>query len=132
LALDPGLHRLYVASESGTLVVFDVAGPVRKLAEGNAGPNAHSVAVDPDTHLVYLPLNDLAGHPVLGSWHQADRPVSQGTDRHGCAGTPAEGAVHRPADSGDRLAVLFIDRLRIPARGRKSGPARRSGMTSPG
>ena len=65
LALDPGLHRLYVASESGTLAVFDAVGPLRKVAEGNAGPNAHSVAVDPDTHLVYLPLTDVDGHPVL-------------------------------------------------------------------
>jgi len=65
LALDPNLHRLYVASESGTLSVFDVAGPVRRVAEGSAGPNAHSVAVDPDSHLVYLPLTDVAGHPVL-------------------------------------------------------------------
>jgi hypothetical protein len=65
LALDPGLHRLYVASESGTVAVFDVAGPVRKVAEGNAGPNSHSVAVDPDTHLIYLPLTDVGGRPVL-------------------------------------------------------------------
>ena len=65
LALDPALHRLYVASESGTVTVFEVAGRPRKLAEGNGGPNAHSVAVDPDTHLVYLPLTDVAGRPVL-------------------------------------------------------------------
>ena len=65
LALDPGLHRLYVASESGTLAVFDVGNQVRKLGAGNAGPNAHSVSADPDTHLVYLPLADVGGHPVL-------------------------------------------------------------------
>jgi DNA-binding beta-propeller fold protein YncE len=65
LALDPGLHRLYVASESGTLAVFDVAAQVRKLGAGNAGPNAHSVSADPDTHLVYLPLTDVGGRPVL-------------------------------------------------------------------
>jgi DNA-binding beta-propeller fold protein YncE len=65
LALDPGLHRLYVASESGSLAVFDTGPQVRKLGMGNAGPNAHSVAVDPGTHLVYLPLTDVRGHPVL-------------------------------------------------------------------
>src|SRR5262249_46504427 len=66
LALDPGLHRLYVAAESGVLSVFDVAGlDVRKAAEGNAGPGAHVVAFDPTTHLVYLPLQDLGGQPGL-------------------------------------------------------------------
>ena len=65
LALDHGLHRLYVASESGQVAVFDVAGGVRKLAQGFAGPNAHSVAVDPESHIVYLPLADVGGHPVL-------------------------------------------------------------------
>jgi DNA-binding beta-propeller fold protein YncE len=65
LALDPGLHRLYVASESGTITVFDVTGTVHRSAGGYAGPNAHSVAVDPDSHLVYLPLTDVDGHPVL-------------------------------------------------------------------
>lgn len=65
LALDPVLHRLYVASESGTLAVFDAGPQVRKLGSGNAGPNAHSVAADPATHVVYLPLTDVGGHPVL-------------------------------------------------------------------
>lgn len=65
LALDPGLNRLYVAAESGTLAVFDVGAGVRKLGAGNAGPNAHSVSADPGTHLVFLPLTDVGGHPVL-------------------------------------------------------------------
>ncbi|HKF77266.1 MAG TPA: YncE family protein [Candidatus Dormibacteraeota bacterium] len=65
LALDGGLHRLYVASESGTVTVFDVTGTARQLAQGYAGPNAHSVAVDSESHLVYLPLTDLGGHPIL-------------------------------------------------------------------
>jgi YVTN family beta-propeller protein len=65
LALDPVEHRLYAASESGTITVLDVSGTVRKLAEGSAGPNAHSVAVDTYTHVVYLPLTDVGGHPVL-------------------------------------------------------------------
>ena len=66
LAYDPKLQRLYAASESGTLSVFDVirASP-RMVAEGFAGPKAHSVAVDPETHIVYLPLEDLDGRPVL-------------------------------------------------------------------
>jgi len=65
LAFDPGLHRLYVASESGTITVLDISGRPRTVAQGYAGPNAHSVAVDPDTRIVYLPLTDVGGHPVL-------------------------------------------------------------------
>ncbi len=66
LALDTGLHRLYVAAESGVLTVFDVAaGVVRSVARDSAGANAHSVAVDPTTHVVYLPLTDVGGHPAL-------------------------------------------------------------------
>ncbi|HEY7199519.1 MAG TPA: YncE family protein [Candidatus Dormibacteraeota bacterium] len=66
LSLDPGLHRLYVASESGVLTVVDAAGSgPTVLTRGSAGPNAHSVAVDPDTHLVYLPLASVGGHSVL-------------------------------------------------------------------
>lgn len=66
LALDAGLGRLYVASESGLLSIFAAQGTsLRPIGEGNAGPDAHSVAVDPLSHTVYLPLQDLGGHPVL-------------------------------------------------------------------
>ena len=66
LAFDPGLARLYVAAEGGQLAVYDTSGgSLRKLAQGNAGPNAHAVSVDPATHLLYLPLTDVNGHPVL-------------------------------------------------------------------
>jgi DNA-binding beta-propeller fold protein YncE len=66
IALDPALHRVYVAAESGPLTVFDYSsGDVRQLLQADAGPNAHSVAVDPDTHHIYLPLQNVNGHPVL-------------------------------------------------------------------
>ena len=66
LALDPGLHRVYVAAESGPLTVFaDEDGTVRELASGDAGPQAHSVAVDPETHHIYVPLQNVNGRPVL-------------------------------------------------------------------
>ena len=67
LAADPGLHRLYVASESGVLSVYATgAGAVREIAHAKLADNAHSVAVDPATHLVYLPLTDGGyGVPVL-------------------------------------------------------------------
>lgn len=57
LALDSARGRLYVASESGTVSVFDVKTPA-KLAQTFVAKKAHSVAVDPATGLVYLPLAD--------------------------------------------------------------------------
>src|SRR5690242_9144194 len=66
LAFDPGLHRLYVSAESGIISVFDEAErSLQKVGEGLFAPNAHSVAVDPSTHRVYFPLQNLNGKPVL-------------------------------------------------------------------
>ena len=67
LAFDPGLGRLYAASENGTVAVFTVAvdHAVTELGRGFVGPNAHSVAVDPASHRVYFPIADLGGRPVL-------------------------------------------------------------------
>ena len=67
LAFDPGLGRLYAASETGTVAAFAVAPDhsVSELGRGFVGPNAHSVAVDPSTHRVYFPLANVNGHPVL-------------------------------------------------------------------
>jgi len=67
LAFDPGLQRLYAASETGMVAVFTVAADrsVIEMARGFLGPNAHTVAVDPVTHRVYFPLENVGGHPVL-------------------------------------------------------------------
>jgi DNA-binding beta-propeller fold protein YncE len=67
LAFDPGLKRLYASSGTGTIAVFEVSTErqVRRLGEGFVGPNAHTVAVDPESHRVYFPLESLHGHPVL-------------------------------------------------------------------
>lgn len=65
LAFDPGLQRLYVAAESGTVSVLqETNGDLRPLAQFNM-PHAHSVSVDPNTHLVYFPLENIDGHPLL-------------------------------------------------------------------
>jgi DNA-binding beta-propeller fold protein YncE len=67
LAFDPGLHRLYAASETGMVAVFTVAADrsVTEMGRGFLGPNAHTVAVDPATHRVYFPLENVGGRPVL-------------------------------------------------------------------
>lgn len=67
LAIDAGARRLYVASESGNLSSFDIATVVRPTSLGDVfvGDGAHSVAVDPLSHRLYLPLADLQGRSVL-------------------------------------------------------------------
>ena len=65
LAWDPGWRRLYVASESGVVSVFAVQGATLQPMEQLRIAHAHSVAVDPRTHRVYLPLENLGGRPVL-------------------------------------------------------------------
>jgi DNA-binding beta-propeller fold protein YncE len=57
LAFDPGLRRLYVAAETGEVTVFAERGrKLEKLGQDILAPEAHVVAVDPRTHLVYFPL----------------------------------------------------------------------------
>jgi len=65
LAFDPVWRRLYVASETGVVSVFTELGSVLTLDGELTMPHAHTVAADPRTHLVYFPLQDLAGQPVL-------------------------------------------------------------------
>jgi DNA-binding beta-propeller fold protein YncE len=65
LALDADLGRLYVSSESGNVSIFQVQGGDLVLKGQLFMPHAHTVAVDQKTHLVYFPLENLDGRPVL-------------------------------------------------------------------
>jgi len=67
LALDSSLHRLYVAAETGVVSVFaEHAHGVTKLGQALLASRAHTVAVDPRTHLVYFPLEmGVSGRPEL-------------------------------------------------------------------
>lgn len=65
LAWDPLLRRLYVASESGALSAFWLDGNALRLIGEVRAPHAHTVSIDPRTHLVYLPLENVNGRPVL-------------------------------------------------------------------
>jgi DNA-binding beta-propeller fold protein YncE len=65
LAFDYAWQRLYVASESGVVSVFTEQG-TKLVHNGDITlPNAHTVAVDPRTHLVYLPLENVNGSPLI-------------------------------------------------------------------
>jgi YVTN family beta-propeller protein len=67
LAIDAAAKRLYVAGESGTLSTFGIATPNTPVALGDtfAGAKAHSVAVDPVSHRLYLPLADQNGLSIM-------------------------------------------------------------------
>jgi hypothetical protein len=65
LAWDPGWQRLYVAAESGVLSVFWLDGTMLRPTGEIEAPHAHTVPVDPRTHRVHLPLENVGGHPVL-------------------------------------------------------------------
>jgi DNA-binding beta-propeller fold protein YncE len=67
LAFDTVSRRLYVAAESGEVAVFRERGrKLSKIGQGRVAPEAHTVAVDPQTHLVYFPLQSgTNGHPQL-------------------------------------------------------------------
>ncbi len=65
LAFDPGLKQLYVSAESGNVTVFRENGKSLTLVGKLFLPHGHTVSVDPETHLVYFPLQNLDGHPVL-------------------------------------------------------------------
>jgi YVTN family beta-propeller protein len=65
LAWDAGWRRLYVASESGLLSSFVADGATLHPVGEIKAPHAHTVSVDPRTHRVYLPLENIDGHPLL-------------------------------------------------------------------
>jgi len=65
LAWDAAWRRLYVASESGVLTAFVADGAALHPVGEIRAPHAHTVSVDPRTHRVYLPLENVDGRPVL-------------------------------------------------------------------
>lgn len=66
LALDDSGRRLYVAAESGVVAMFAIDGrALHKLGQQHLAAKAHTVAVDPVTHRVFLPLESVRGRPVL-------------------------------------------------------------------
>lgn len=67
LAFDAAKRRLYVSAESGIVAVFaETATTVKPLGMSFLATEAHTVAVDPATHLVYFPLQSGSnGQPQL-------------------------------------------------------------------
>jgi DNA-binding beta-propeller fold protein YncE len=65
LAWDPTWRRLYVAAESGVVSSFWLDDTTLHPVGEYRFPSAHSVSVDPSTHRIYLPLENVSGHPAL-------------------------------------------------------------------
>jgi DNA-binding beta-propeller fold protein YncE len=65
LAFDPSLGLLYVSAESGVVTMFREEGRKLALVGQWTMPHAHTVSVDPKTHLVYFPLENVSGKPIL-------------------------------------------------------------------
>jgi DNA-binding beta-propeller fold protein YncE len=65
LAWDAEWRRLYVAGESGVLSIYSLDGMTLRAMGTIRAAHAHTVSVDPRTHRVYLPLENVNGHPVL-------------------------------------------------------------------
>ena len=65
LAFDADLKMLYVSAESGTVTVLRETGHDLQTVGQCSMPHAHSVSVDQATHLVYFPLENVAGKPLL-------------------------------------------------------------------
>lgn len=75
LAFDKGLGRLYVSAESGVVAVFQEEGrAVKPLGRGFLAAEAHTVAVDPQTHRVYFALQNAGGNPVIRVMEPSLRP----------------------------------------------------------
>jgi DNA-binding beta-propeller fold protein YncE len=71
LAWDPAWRRLYVASEGGVLSAFWLDGTTLKPVGEVRAPHAHTVSVDPRTHRVYVPLENIDGKPLLRIYEPA-------------------------------------------------------------
>lgn len=65
LAWDPAWQRLYVGAESGVLSAYWLDGEMLHPIGDVKAAHAHTVSVDPRTHWIYLPLENVAGRPVL-------------------------------------------------------------------
>ncbi|KGA94007.1 hypothetical protein LptCag_0633 [Leptospirillum ferriphilum] len=66
LTWDPEDRRLFVASESGIVSVYrEQAGTLSEISHRFLGKAAHTILFDPGNRLLYLPLENSGGRPVL-------------------------------------------------------------------
>ncbi len=66
IAYDPGLKRIYVACYAGAISIFQEDDPthVRKLGDVPVQKKVHSLAIDLNTHRLYVPEQEHDGAPT--------------------------------------------------------------------
>jgi DNA-binding beta-propeller fold protein YncE len=66
IAFDPGLKRIYVACYDGAISVFQEDDPshFRKLGDVPVQKKVHSLAIDPESHRIYAPQQEVNGAPA--------------------------------------------------------------------
>jgi DNA-binding beta-propeller fold protein YncE len=66
IAFDPGLQRIYAACYSGSISIIqkESATQFRKLEDFPLQPKVHSLAVDTETHRIYVPEQEENGKPA--------------------------------------------------------------------
>jgi hypothetical protein len=72
LVFDHPLHLLYVAAGTGISIFREDGRDFQWLANYTFGVNTHSLAVDEETHDVYIPIPRMGGRPVLRIMHYTD------------------------------------------------------------
>jgi DNA-binding beta-propeller fold protein YncE len=97
LAFDRASRLLYVGCAVGISVFKETGRQLQWLGNYSFGVNTHTVAVDPVTHDLYVPVPRLGNRPVLRIMHYdaADRPHAVRTThmprRHGPTGAARAG-----------------------------------------
>ena len=100
LSVDRRRGLLFVASESGLVGVYRLTGRGLALAsEDFLGFRAHSILADPRTHLLYLPLENVDGHPVLRILSWAGKRASMKSGRQS-GGRMKDGTARRSGLKG--------------------------------
>jgi hypothetical protein len=65
LAMDYSRHLLYVGTVTAVSIFQEQGRTLKKIGDFTIGVNTHTVAVNQQTHEVYLPLASLGGRPTL-------------------------------------------------------------------
>ncbi len=65
MVLDPALHLVYVACGAGISLFQENGRNLQWLANYTFGISTHTIAVNEETHEIYLPLPRVGGRPVL-------------------------------------------------------------------
>jgi hypothetical protein len=105
LAFDRASQLLYVGSAEGISVFKERGRQLQWLGNYSFGLNTHSVAVDPVTHDVYLPVPRLGNRPVLRIMHYdaADRPRRPSPSSAAPAGRTEAASAHTRVPPERRL-----------------------------